>query len=384
MPPKSFEVKSKLDESGSSIGELLEISMGPHHPSTHGVFRMDVVLDGEKVVKLKPVCGYLHRNHEKIGENISYLASMPYTDRLDYFCSMTNNWAYALTIEKLAGLAVPERAEYIRVIMAELTRLQNHTSLIGFFVHDMGALGKPLMYAFREREKILDLFEEVSGARMMCNYMRFGGVRVDVNDEWLVRTKQLVANYGRFLDEFETLLNENEILLARTQGVSPLTKEQAVNASLTGPLLRAAGVNYDVRKVDKYGIYSRFDFKVPLGEHGDLYDRYMMRVLEMRESIKILNQALRDIPAGPVMDPKAKLRGFRPKPGEVYGRIESPKGELGFYIISDGGPNPYRYRVRPPSFINITILEDMCLGHRVADVIVILGSVDIVLGEVDR
>jgi NADH-quinone oxidoreductase subunit D len=335
-------------------------------------------------VKLKPVCGYLHRNHEKIGENISYLASMPYTDRLDYFCSMTNNWAYALTIEKLAGLAVPERAEYIRVIMAELTRLQNHTSLIGFFVHDMGALGTPLMYAFREREKILDLFEEVSGARMMCNYMRFGGVRVDVNDEWLARTKQLVANYGRFLDEFETFLNENEILLARTQGVSPLTKEQAVNASLTGPLLRAAGVNYDVRKVDKYGIYSRFDFKVPLGEHGDLYDRYMMRVLEMRESIKILNQALRDIPGGPVMDPKAKLRGFRPKPGEVYGRIESPKGELGFYIISDGGPNPYRYRVRPPSFINITILEDMCLGHRVADVIVILGSVDIVLGEVDR
>ena len=384
MPPKSFEVKPKLDESGTSIGELLEISMGPHHPSTHGVFRMDVVLDGEKVVKLKPVCGYLHRNHEKIGENISYLASMPYTDRLDYFCSMTNNWAYALTIEKLAGLAVPERAEYIRVIMAELTRLQNHTSLIGFFVHDMGALGTPLMYAFREREKILDLFEEVSGARMMCNYMRFGGVRVDVNDEWLARTKQLVANYGGFLDEFETFLNQNEILLARTQGVSPLTKEQAVNASLTGPLLRAAGVNYDVRKVDKYGIYSRFDFKVPLGEHGDLYDRYMMRVLEMRESIKILNQALRDIPGGPVMDPKAKLRGFRPKPGEVYGRIESPKGELGFYIISDGGPNPYRYRVRPPSFINITILEDMCLGHRVADVIVILGSVDIVLGEVDR
>jgi len=384
MPPKSFEVKPKLDESGASIGELLEISMGPHHPSTHGVFRMDVVLDGEKVVKLKPVCGYLHRNHEKIGENISYLASMPYTDRLDYFCSMTNNWAYALTIEKLAGLAVPERAEYIRVIMAELTRLQNHTSLIGFFVHDMGALGTPLMYAFREREKILDLFEEVSGARMMCNYMRFGGVRVDVNDEWLARTKQLVANYSKFLDEFETFLNQNEILLARTQGVSPLTKEQAVNASLTGPLLRAAGVNYDVRKVDKYGIYGRFDFKVPLGEHGDLYDRYMMRVLEMRESIKILNQALRDIPAGPVMDPKAKLRGFRPKAGEVYGRIESPKGELGFYIISDGGPNPYRYRVRPPSFINITILEDMCLGHRVADVIVILGSVDIVLGEVDR
>ena len=345
---------------------------------------MDVVLDGEKVVKLKPVFGYLHRNHEKIGENISYLATMPYTDRLDYFCSMTNNWAYALTIEKIAGLQVPERAEYIRVIMAELTRLQNHTSLIGFFVQDMGALGTPMMYAFREREKILDLFESVSGARMMCNYMRFGGVRVDIDDEQIAQAKKIVADYGKFLDEFDAFLSGNEILLARTQGVAPLSKELAINASITGPLLRAAGVNYDLRKVDKYGIYSRFDFKVPLGETGDLYDRYMVRVLEMRESIKILEQALRDIPAGPVMDPKAKLRGFRPKAGEVYGRIEGPKGELGFYVISDGGPNPYRYRVRPPSFINLTILEDMCLGHKISDAVVILGSVDIVLGEVDR
>lgn len=381
---QQFDVRPKLNADGHELGELLEVSMGPHHPSTHGVFRMDVTLDGETVVKLKPVFGYLHRNHEKIGENISYLATMPYTDRLDYFCSMTNNWAYALTIEKLAGLQVPERAEYIRVIMAELTRLQNHTSLIGFFVQDMGALGTPMMYAFREREKILDLFESVSGARMMCNYMRFGGVRVDVDDEWIAQTKKVVADYGKFLDEFDAFLSGNEILLARTQGVAPLSKELAINASITGPLLRAAGVNYDLRKVDKYGIYSRFDFKVPLGETGDLYDRYMVRVLEMRESIKILNQALAGIPAGPIMDPKAKLRGFRPKPGEVYGRIEAPKGELGFYVISDGGPNPYRYRIRPPSYINLTILEDMCLGQKVADVIVILGSVDIVLGEVDR
>ena len=384
QPPKNFEVKPKLDRSGTPIGDLLEISMGPHHPSTHGVFRMDVVLDGETVVKLKPVFGYLHRNHEKIGENISYLSSMPYTDRLDYFCSMTNNWAYALTIEKLAGLAVPERAEYIRVIMAELTRLQSHTCLVGFFVQDMGALGTPMMYAFREREKILDLFEEVSGARMMCNYMRFGGVRVDVSDDWIARTKQLVADYCKFLDEFETFIAENEIVLARTQGVGVLSRELAISASITGPMLRAAGVNYDLRKVDKYGFYSRFNFKVPLGDHGADYDRYMVRVLEMRESIKILDEALRDIPAGPVMDPKAKLRGFRPKPGEVYGRVEAPKGELGFYVISDGSPNPYRYRIRPPSFVNLTILEDMCLGHKVSDAIVILGSVDIVLGEVDR
>jgi NADH-quinone oxidoreductase subunit D len=366
------------------MGELLEVSMGPHHPSTHGVFRMDVVLDGEEVVRLKPVFGYLHRNHEKIAETISYLASMPYTDRLDYFCSMTNNWAYALTIEKLAGLTPPERAEYIRVIMAELTRLQNHTSLIGFFMQDMGALGTPMMYAFREREKVLDLFEAVSGARMMCNYMRFGGVRVDVNDTWISQAKKLTDGYGRFLDEFEAFLTANEILLARTQGVGVLPGPLAVNAAVTGPMLRAAGVNYDLRKVDHYGVYSRFDFKVPLGDHGDIYDRYLVRVLEMRESIKILQQALRDLPAGPIMDPKAKLRGFRPKPGEVYGRVEGPKGELGFFIVSDGSPNPYRYRVRPPSLINLTILEDMCLGQKVSDAVVILGSVDIVLGEVDR
>ena len=383
-PPKNFEVKPKLDAKGEELGELLEVSMGPHHPSTHGVFRMDVVLDGEKVVKLKPVFGYLHRNHEKIGENISYLANMPYTDRLDYFCSMTNNWAYALTIEKLAGLAVPERAEYIRVIMAELTRLQNHTCLIGFFVQDMGALGTPMMYAFREREKILDLFESLSGSRMMCNYQRFGGCRTDASPAWLAAAQKLTDGYGAFLDEYESLLTASEILLARTQGVGVLRPALAISAGVTGPMLRATGVAYDLRKVDAYGLYARFAFRVPLGDHGDTYDRYMIRVLEMRESIKILQQALRELPAGPVMDPKAKLRSFRPKPGEAYGRIEGPKGEIGFYLISDGGPNPYRYRVRPPSLINLTILEDLCLGHTLADAVIILGSIDIVLGEVDR
>ena len=364
--------------------DLLEISMGPQHPSTHGVFRMDVVLDGERVVKLKPVFGYLHRNHEKIAENTTYLGSMPYTDRLDYFCSLTNNWAYALAVEMLAGLQVPERAEYIRVITAELTRLQNHVSLAGFLLQDMGASGTPLMYAFRERENILDLFESLTGARMMCNYMRFGGCRCDLPPGWLEQAKQVVDKFPRFLDEFETLLNENEILMSRTQGVGVLSGDLAVNASITGPMLRASGVNYDLRKVDKYGIYDRFQFRVPLGEHGDVYDRYMVRILEMRESVHILKQALRDLPGGLVLDPKAKLRGFRPKPGEAYSRIEAPKGELGFYLISDGSPNPYRYRVRPPSFINLTILEDMCLGLMVADVVVILGSVDIVMGEVDR
>lgn len=373
--------KETVDE---EVGDLLEISMGPHHPSTHGVFRMDVVLDGEEVVKLKPVFGYLHRNHEKIAEGTSYLASMPYTDRLDYFCSMTNNWAYALSVEKLAGLQVPERAEYIRVITAELTRLINHTCLMGFLVQDMGALGTPLMYAFREREKILDLIESLSGARMMCNYMRFGGCRCDLPAGWLEQAQKVVDDYPRFLNEYERLLSGNEILMARSQGVGVLSRELAVNAGITGPMLRAAGVNYDLRKVDKYGIYDRFSFRVPLGDHGDVYDRLMIRLLEMRESVGILQQALKQVPEGPIVDPKAKLRGFRPKPGEAYGRIEAPKGELGFYLISDGTANPYRYRVRPPSLINLTVLEDMCLGHTVADVVIILGSVDIVLGEVDR
>jgi NADH-quinone oxidoreductase subunit D len=312
----------------------MEVSMGPQHPSTHGVFRMNVALEGEVVRKLKPVFGYLHRNHEKIGENTSYLGSMPYTDRLDYFCSMTNNWAYALSVEKLAGIEVPERAEYLRIILAELTRLQNHASLLGFLLSDMGAWGTPLMYAFREREKILDLFESLSGSRMMCDYMRFGGCRI--------------------------------------------------NAGITGPMLRASGVNYDLRKVDGYGFYPRFKFRVPLGDHGDCYDRLMMRALEMRESIGILNQAFAQIPGGPIVNPKVKIRAFKPPIGEAYGRIEGPKGELGFYLISDGSANPYRYRVRPPSLINLTVLEDLCLGHTVADVMVILGSVDIVMGEVDR
>ena len=365
-------------------GELLEVAMGPHHPSTHGVFRMDVALDGERVIRLKPVFGYLHRNHEKLAEGMSYLGSMPFTDRLDYICPLTNNWAYALAVEKLTGQDVPERAEYLRVILGELTRVQNHASSIGFLIQEMGASGTPLMYAFREREKILDLFEALTGARMMVNYMRFGGCRVDASAAWLDAARKVVAGLPGFVDEMDRLLSGNEILMARTQGVGVLRPELAVNAGVTGPMLRASGVNYDIRKVDGYGIYNRFNFRVPLGDHWDVYDRYMIRLLEMRESIKILEQALKDISAGPVMDSKAKIRGFRPKPGEAYGRIEAPKGELGFYLISDGGPNPYRYRIRPPSLINLTVLEDMALGENVADVVLIFGSVDIVLGEVDR
>jgi len=369
---------------GSDDDQLLRISLGPQHPSTHGVFRMNVELDGETVVKLKPVFGYLHRNHEKIAETATYLSSMPYTDRLDYICPLTNNWAYALAVEKLAGIEVPERAEYMRVILGELTRLTNHTVFMGFILGDMGAWGSALMYAFREREKILDLFEDLTGARMMTNFMRFGGCRNDLPAAWHGQADALVDDYGPFLDEMEKLIIGNEILLSRCQDVGQLPAELLVNGGITGPMLRAAGVSYDIRKVDQYGIYDRFEFRIPLGEKGDVYDRIMIRFLEMRESLKILRQALDQLPEGDYVNPKAKIRGFKPPVGEAYGRIEGPKGELGFHLISDGTPNPYRYRVRPPSFINLTLLEDMCLGLDLADVVVILGSIDIVLGEVDR
>jgi NADH-quinone oxidoreductase subunit D len=265
-----------------------------------------------------------------------------------------------------------------------LTRVQNHACLIGFLLQDMGSSGTPLMYAFREREKVLDLFESLTGSRMMCNYMRFGGCRVDLPAGWLEQAQKVVRDFPRFLDEYEHLLVSNEILMERTQGVGVLSRELAINAGMSGIMARASGINYDIRKVDHYSIYDRFAFRVPLGDHGDVYDRYMLRILEMRESVKILDEAMRTLPGGPIADPKTKIRGFRPKPGEAYARIESPKGELGFYLVSDGSPNPYRYRVRPPSLINLTVLEDMCIGQNVADVVAILGSVDIVMGEVDR
>ncbi|MBI3319147.1 MAG: NADH-quinone oxidoreductase subunit D [Candidatus Omnitrophica bacterium] len=369
--------------------QLLEVSLGPQHPSTHGVFRMQTVLDGETIVSLKPVMGYLHRNHEQIGEQMTYIASFPFTDRLDYFCAMSNNLGLAIAIERLAGIEVAERGDYIRVIMAELTRVVNHTAVTGFLLNDMGAFGTPLLYAFREREKILDLFEMASGSRMMCNYIRPGGVREDLPDGFLEQAKEVVERYPRFLDDFETLLTENEIIRQRTQRVGILSKELAVNASVTGPMLRASGVDYDLRKVDGYSLYPRFPFKVPLGTVGDVYDRYYVRILEMRESLKILQQALKEIPGGPAISPKGAAlckapRTFRPPKGEVYGRIEAPKGELGFFLVSDGSAQPYRYHVRAPSFINLTVLEDLCRGHKVADAIIILGSVDIVMGEVDR
>jgi NADH-quinone oxidoreductase subunit C/D len=360
------------------------INLGPQHPSTHGVFRAVAVLDGETVVALKPVVGYLHRNHEKIGERNAFLQNMPFTDRLDYFNSMSNNWAYALAVEKLMGIQVPERAEYLRVIMAELSRIQNHLILIGTLLNDLGAYFTPSLYAFEERELILDIFEAASGSRMMCNYHRFGGVVRDIPPEALQKLKGLVYDrLPRKVDEFDRLLTENEILVSRLKGVGKLSAEDAIRYSITGPVLRACGVPYDVRRAEPYGIYDRFDFDVAVRYNGDVYDWYLIRLDEIRQSLRILDQAIRQMPEGPVMSTKPQYQ-VRVPPGEAYGRIEAPKGELGFYVVSNGKPNPWRYHVRAPSFVNITALEKMCVGNKIADFVVILGAIDIVLGELDR
>jgi NADH-quinone oxidoreductase subunit D len=368
----------------------LQLNIGPQHPSTHGVFRLIVTIDGETVVDLKPVFGYLHRNHEQLAEVSTYIQSMPYTDRLDYFNSMANNFGLALAVEKLAGIDVPPRANYIRVLMAELTRILNHATAIGFMLNDMGTWQTPLLYGMREREKILDLFEMASGARMMCNYFRFGGVWRDLPPEFLPFLNDLMIGLPAFFDEFETLLKENEILLNRSVGIGVLPQEVAASYSATGPVLRASGVAYDVRRAEPYSVYPELDFDIPIGSVGDVYDRFAIRVEEMRQSYRILEQVIERLPdAGgghinPAMASIGRQKALRPPPGDAYGRVESPKGELGFYLVSDGSERPYRYKVRAPSFINLTALGDMCRGHKVADVVVILGSIDIVMGEVDR
>ncbi|OUC09555.1 NADH dehydrogenase [Litorilinea aerophila] len=382
--------------------DSIVINLGPHHPSTHGVFRMLARIEGETILALEPEMGYLHRNHEKIGERNTWLMNMPFTDRLDYINSMSNNLGYALAVEKLAGIEVPERAQYIRVIMAELTRIVNHMWSIGFILNDLGALQTPALYAIEEREMILDLFEEVSGSRMMCNYMRFGGVVRDLTPGWLERARYLVhERLPRALDELDHMLSGNEIVKARGRGVGYLSPQDLIALSVSGPMIRAAGIPYDIRKAEPYCIYDRFDFDIPTLSGSDVYDRYYIRLLEARESVKILKQAIRDIPGGegdgaPAYASATLNQGFgtimggkggytlRPPEGEVYQRIEAPKGELGFYLVSDGKPNPYRYHVRAPSFINLNALGPMSVGYKVADAIVILGAIDIVLGEVDR
>jgi NADH-quinone oxidoreductase subunit C/D len=364
--------------------ESIVVNLGPHHPSTHGVFRMITRIEGETILALEPDMGYLHRNHEKIGERNSWLMNMPFTDRLDYLNSMSNNLAYALAVEKLIGIEVPERANYLRIIMAELSRVVNHLWSIGFILNDLGALQTPALYSIEEREMILDLFEDVSGSRMMCNYMRFGGVVRDLTPGWEERARYIVRErLPKVLDELDRMLTGNEIVKARGRGVGYLSAQDLLSLSVSGPMIRAAGVPYDIRKVEPYCIYDRFDFNVPTLPESDIFARYYIRLLEARESVKILQQAFRDLPKGETLGGKGGYT-HRPPEGEVYHRIEAPKGELGFYLVSDAKPNAYRYHVRAPSFINLNALGPMSVGYKVADAVVILGAIDIVLGEVDR
>jgi NADH-quinone oxidoreductase subunit D len=358
------------------------LNMGPVHPSTHGVFRMRVTLDGEVVLDIEPIFGYLHRGVEKLAEERTFTGFIPLTDRLDYIASMSNNLSYCLAVEKLAGITVPERAEYLRVIMAELQRVASHSIAVGSFLNDAGAYFTPFLYMFREREKIVDLFEMISGQRLTYNYMRVGGVSQDIPDEFMPALRKIMKRMPGFIDEYDQLLEQNEILLARSKGVGILSREQAINTAASGPVLRASGVKWDIRKRDTYSIYDRFEFDIPTGEAGDCYDRYRVRIEEIRQSLRIIEQAIKQLPSGPVKADVPHL--VRPLAGEAYVRIEAPKGELGFYLVSDNSIAPYRCHIRPTSLINLTALREMAIGWKVADLILIFGSIDICLGEVDR
>ncbi|MCX7858097.1 MAG: NADH dehydrogenase (quinone) subunit D [Deltaproteobacteria bacterium] len=385
---------------------FMTINMGPQHPATHGVLRLLLELDGETIVKATPHIGYLHRGVEKLGETRTYHQALVFTDRLDYTNGLSNNLAYCLAIEKLADIEIPKRAQYIRVILCELQRIAAHLLWLGTHALDLGAM-TVLFYAFREREKVLDIIEYITGARLTPSFMRIGGVARDVDSEFVKKVKEFVNEFPKRIDEYETLLTENIIWKKRTVGIGVISKEEAISYGVTGPVLRASGVYYDVRKAHPYSSYEDFDFFVPLGKNGDVYDRYLVRMQELRQSNRIISQAIEGIPEGPFKanapqvvlpekddvqtDIAALIRqfkiaqgGFRPEKAEVYASVEAPKGELGFYIVSDGSEKPFRFRIRPPSFLNLSALPRMIEGQMVADVIATIGSIDIVLGEIDR
>jgi len=362
--------------------EPLIVNFGPQHPSTHGVFRMRLTLDGERVTDVEMVVGYLHRSMEKLAEERTWTQNIPFTDRMDYLSAMSSNLAYCIAVERLTGIEVPERAQYLRVIFAELQRIANHAMANGIFINDLGAWQTPLMYMFREREKILDLFEMTCGARVTLNYMRIGGGAFDPPDEFMPALRTLIDELPDRIAEYERLLLENEILVMRSRDVGVLPPELAMNASVSGPVLRGSGVAWDIRKADPYCVYDRLAFDIPLGHNGDCYDRFAVRMEEVRQSVRIIEQAMEQLPSGPH---RAEVPlNLRPPAGEVYARIESPKGEIGFYLVSDGGSTPYRFHVRSPSLINLSALREMMVGQTVSDAVITLGSIDINLGEVDR
>jgi NADH-quinone oxidoreductase subunit D len=358
------------------------LNIGPSHPSTHGVFRMRVTLDGEVIVDLEPIFGYLHRGVEKLAEGRTYTQNIPFTDRFDYVASMINNFAYVLAVEKLAGVKVPERAEYLRVIAAELTRIARHLLAVGFLTNDLGAMMTPLLYMWREREKIVDLFEMLCGQRLTYNYLRIGGVSHDTPPEFWPALKKFLKEMPDFVNEYDQLLAENEVLLARTKGVGILPADLAINCSVSGPMLRASGVKWDIRQADPYSVYARFNFDIPIAYAGDTYDRYRVRIEEIRQSVRIVEQAIEQLPEGEIRSKVPAL--VRPAKGDAYARIEASTGELGFYLVSDGSIAPYRFRVRSPELLNLTVLRDISIGWKIADLIAIFASIDIALGEVDR
>ncbi len=358
------------------------ISLGPQHPSTHGVLRVAITVDGEIVTSAQPDIGYLHRATEKLAEKRTYPQIIVLTDRLDYLAAMTNNWSYCLAVEKMLGVAIPERAEYIRIIVGELQRIASHCVFLGTYGIDIGAF-TPFLVAFgRERERILDLFEELCGARLTYNYIRIGGVMADTPAGWEKKVRDFVKEMYTHIDEYDTLLTYNPIFMDRTKNIGKMTPENAIAWGITGPNLRATGFRGDVRKDDPYSLYPKLKFDIPVGKQGDCWERYWVRISEMRESLKMIEQCLDVIQPGEWMGKVPKV--YRVPVGEGYGHLEAPRGDLGFYIISDGSPSPYRMHIRAPSFINLQALQQLIVGWKVADVIAILGSIDIVLGEVDR
>jgi NADH-quinone oxidoreductase subunit D len=357
------------------------VNMGPQHPSTHGVLRVKLRLDGEKVVASECVIGYLHRGVEKIAEHRTYQQFAPYVDRMDYVAAVSNGLGYCEAVEKLMGVEAPPRAKVVRTILTELQRIASHLVWLGTHALDIGAL-TPLFYCFREREEILKIYEKYCGARLTTHAFRIGGLQYETYDGFEQEVKRFCQDFDKRVDEYEALLTTNRIWVQRTKGIGVLSAQDAIDLGVTGPVLRASGVQWDLRKAFPYAAYDKYDFVIPTGKNGDTYDRYIVRMEEMRQSRRICLQAIEDIPAGPIMAKVGKV--LKPTPGEVYHSIEAPKGELGYYIVSDGTVQPWRVRVRPPSFINLEAFDKMIRGHLVADVVAVIGTLDIVLGEVDR
>jgi NADH-quinone oxidoreductase subunit D len=374
VQPEAHE-KTFLDSS-----ELV-LNMGPQHPATHGVLRVILKLDGEKVLGLECVIGYLHRGVEKIAENRTYTMFNPYVDRMDYVAAVSNGLGYCEAVEKLLNLEAPARAKYVRVILTELNRLASHQLWLGTHALDIGAM-TPLFYTFRDREEVLKIFEKYCGARLTTHAFRIGGCQYETYDGFEQDCRDFLDAFTPRIDEYEELLTTNRIWVRRTKNVGVISGPDCIALGVTGPVLRASGVKWDLRKAQPYAAYKDFDFEIPVGENGDTYDRYLVRMAEMRQSMRIIRQAVDGLPEGPIMAKVPKV--IKPPVGEIYHSIEAPKGELGYFIVSDGSTQPYRVRVRPPSFVNLQALDVMCAGQLVADVIAVIGTLDIVLGEVDR